>query len=397
MTDDELEVSRDDTGRSERCVRSLLGTAAFVAVVSVGLAAIAPRSAPAQNNRGASQTVGDAPGEKSGTVEYHEVHEGDTLWDLSGRYYGDPYRWPRMWSYNPHITNPHWIYPGDIVYLEEARERQRRADRGGGEGGRDEGDDGVKEGLRLVTGGFIVREEPEFVGRIVASPKEARLLGQYDSCWVGFGDEGYTDRERDQMKKKNIRDLGDPGDVSEKDRFAIVEDQGELEDDDGNVIGHKYLVLGSLVVTKRNEEKLDTAHIDQSWREIERGAYLLPYERQLRVVDHVEADDDQVASIIDSVRGKFDFGQFDFVFIDKGAADGIRIGNRLYAYQRRAGLPGRWTKGARNNQYPPNEIPWRRVGHVRVVDVTENYATAIVTQSDRELQRGDRLEMYQGN
>src|SRR4029079_15071594 len=43
----------------------------------------------------------------------HTVKRGDTLWDLSGHYYGNTWGWPKVWSYNPQISNPHWIYPGD--------------------------------------------------------------------------------------------------------------------------------------------------------------------------------------------------------------------------------------------------------------------------------------------
>ena len=45
------------------------------------------------------------------------MKEGDTLWDITENYYGDPYRWPQIWSYNPEITNPHWIYPDLEVRL----------------------------------------------------------------------------------------------------------------------------------------------------------------------------------------------------------------------------------------------------------------------------------------
>ena len=45
----------------------------------------------------------------------HTVQKGDTLWDLSARYYRNAWGWPKMWSYNPQITNPHWIYPGDVI------------------------------------------------------------------------------------------------------------------------------------------------------------------------------------------------------------------------------------------------------------------------------------------
>ena len=48
-------------------------------------------------------------------VESHVVEPGDTLWDITARVFGDPFLWPKVWSYNPEITNPNWIYPGDII------------------------------------------------------------------------------------------------------------------------------------------------------------------------------------------------------------------------------------------------------------------------------------------
>src|SRR5512134_3002323 len=46
----------------------------------------------------------------------HTVIEGDTLWDLSAKYLGSPWKWQEIWERNRFVTNPHYIYPGiDIV------------------------------------------------------------------------------------------------------------------------------------------------------------------------------------------------------------------------------------------------------------------------------------------
>jgi len=42
----------------------------------------------------------------------HTVVEGDTLWDLSAKYLGTPWKWPVLWDRNRFLTNPHYIYPG---------------------------------------------------------------------------------------------------------------------------------------------------------------------------------------------------------------------------------------------------------------------------------------------
>lgn len=49
------------------------------------------------------------------------VKKGDTLWDLSFEFLGDPFRWPELWHGNPAISNPDRIYPGDRLSIPSRR------------------------------------------------------------------------------------------------------------------------------------------------------------------------------------------------------------------------------------------------------------------------------------
>lgn len=46
------------------------------------------------------------------TADTYIVNKGDTLWDISGTLFGDPFYWPKVWSLNKElIYNPHVIFP----------------------------------------------------------------------------------------------------------------------------------------------------------------------------------------------------------------------------------------------------------------------------------------------
>jgi len=55
------------------------------------------------------------PGEDSGF--YYTIKNGDTLWDLSQKFYNSQWDWPGLWELNDDIKNPHWIYPGNKIRI----------------------------------------------------------------------------------------------------------------------------------------------------------------------------------------------------------------------------------------------------------------------------------------
>jgi len=93
---------------------------------------VRPAAKPAQNpaDKPATETAAMGPFEvaphwsrydypksiKEGQA-YYIVVKGDTLWDISGRFLGNPYLWPQIWEANGYIKKARLIYPGDPIFL----------------------------------------------------------------------------------------------------------------------------------------------------------------------------------------------------------------------------------------------------------------------------------------
>ena len=53
-------------------------------------------------------TVGTAP-------NFYVIQDGDTLFDICDQFLDEPEYWPKLWSMNPNIINPHFIWPGMVL------------------------------------------------------------------------------------------------------------------------------------------------------------------------------------------------------------------------------------------------------------------------------------------
>src|SRR5271168_5291064 len=80
-------------------------------------AAVEAAGSPRQQSEAPAQSIPLAPKAPDSYV----VKRGDTLWGIAKVFLRDPWYWPEIWQVNPHVQNPHLIYPGDtlrLVYIE---------------------------------------------------------------------------------------------------------------------------------------------------------------------------------------------------------------------------------------------------------------------------------------
>jgi hypothetical protein len=308
----------------------------------------------------------------------YTVKTGDTLWDISGSYLQSPWFWPKLWSYNPQIANPHWIYPGNEIHFYPGGGAQVGAEASGGPPAPPEEEEAdvqvlgrigyVPPGTMLVpTEGFVTRRELLESGEIVGSPAEKQLLSAHDAVYMTF----------DHAKPR-------PGD--ELVVFRTV--KAVYHPQSGDLLGYLTLLRGTVRVTASGRPMI-TAQIDKNFNTIERGDKVGPWgEKYLRNVA-LKGNDRALAGFVIATYTPeiLNIGEGHFVFVDRGRRDGVQEGNTFNVLEKRDGLEedytARWMPG----------FPVETIGKLLIVDTKETASEALVINSVRELQVGDRIEM----
>lgn len=306
--------------------------------------------------------------------ETHLVQKGDTLWDISSRYYRNAWAWPRLWSYNPAITNPHWIYPGDLVRLlpPGGGAPPAPAPQAGASPSRMPGPPRGLNGVFLRQTGFVEPGELKQAGRIVGSKEEKLLLGTLD--------EAYVEYKRDK-----------PFQVGE--RYTIYHPTREVKHPlSGKTLGHMVEIFGEGEVRAVTDGNIARVAIVDSLNPIERGFLIGPLKRQFKVVPPTTNKSDLQAVVVATLHPRDLIGTENIVFVDRGRDDGVEIGNRLQVTRRGDGYQPILAKGPVDDRRFPRE----NIAEILVIDLRDHLATGMVTHSTKEARIGDRVESRRG-
>jgi hypothetical protein len=347
--------------------------------------------------------------EEAAVPPVHVVQRGDTLWELCDRYFRNPWDWPRVWSYNPELQNPHWIYPGDqIRLLPNVPPAAATNEPGGGAAG-PAGQRGPAGPARFVgrqvqvapntvflrDQGYIDDDVKDVWGEVSGSPDDQLLLSD--------GDNAYLDIKPDHEVK--------PGQELTVFRPLVRTFKGDAK-------GTLVAILGTARVEKWDpQNRVARAKLTESLDVIERGAKVGPVGRRFEVVPPTRNATELWAHVAASVYPHVLYGQNQVVFIDKGSQDGLVPGNRLFAVTRgdeyRKTLPGASQLATANVYYdsdkPPiiddkgalghgddAKYPEEVIGEIRVLSVRDHTAACLVVNSTREIEPGQRVVARKG-
>jgi hypothetical protein len=374
-------------------------------VVVTGAPPPGPGGAASTEFRGSNAILGDDEQVALGPVpDIHLVQRGDTLWDLCNRYYQNPWAWPKIWSYNPQIKNPHWIYPGDQLRLTDATgttesggmktlslaPRQSSTLGAGGNSSLNRRSQITSGTIYLRDQGYIGDPKRDTWGELVGSDEEQMMLAEGNHVVLSL---------RPGVKVSKGQELTVFTSVRQPENVAGArKPKGEI-----------VAVRGTVKVIDFNPDThLARAMLTESVDVVERGAMVGPVGRRFDVVPPLKTSAKVAARVLTSIYPNVYIARDQIAFLDKGSEDGLLQGSRLFVLRKgdswRASLTTASKMTTRrmlinspeeagveetpihgdNDKFPEDTIAELRVLR------TEKYSSiALVTESKREVVSGD--------
>jgi len=255
------------------------------------------------------------------------VVKGDTLWDISGKFLKDPWRWPQIWNLNrDEIKNPHWIYPGDLIVLDKSGAEPRlslvKSDKGElptvklapGVRATDITSNAIPAIPIRVIHPFLSQPRVEPQGAldnapfILGSNAERVVLGAGDDAFATGGKPGVT-------------------------RWNVLRPGKALKDPEtGEVLGYEVEYLGDArTLVEGAPQKI---RITRSAQEIVPKDKLVEADNTTTFEYIPHAPESAISGrIISAYGGLSDSGRYQTVVINRGSRDGLEPGHVLAIYR----------------------------------------------------------------
>ncbi|MBF8250461.1 MAG: Peptidoglycan-binding LysM [Deltaproteobacteria bacterium] len=338
--------------------------------------------------------------EEAGKI--YTVKKGDTLWDISGVFLKDPFKWPAIWEKNPKVKDPHWIYPGDVLIILPSGEiRKKVAEEAASVPAPEEKKEEVKEPPKMEAPAVAQPKAEEEVPAAapvaeeflpVVVPVQTKQTLRYPGIErVGFiASDGeiplgkIVDAKEDKLMLSSGDDIyidtGEEKGVKKGDKFTIYRIAAPVYHPvSKKLVGHQVDILGTLEVTAPHD-KVSEGQILESYDAISRGDSLKMVEPVPAEIEIKKGEVPLDGLIIANKKGTVEIAEGDIVFLDKGKRAGVEAGNTLMVY-----LSGKIKDKLK--------MPSEDVGRLLVLSTQEDTAMALVIGTKKPFRIGDKVRM----
>ncbi len=377
----------------------------------------------------------------------YTVVNNDWLFKISKRFFGSGFYYPKIWSLNSYITNPHFIEPGMILsFTTGSGSNAPEVKLGtftddeinstpGSTGNSNASDlanfgDDVKpkwleekaelenqgiyfqyaseetmEDLTKVGAQALNREYENYdpprsefdviipknydkngfdkFSRIYYTFKEGFYLNTFISTNIvqDFGaitngpDENIFFIQRDRAYVKFDESIN----ALAGDKFSIYTSGGKVKHANSDRQGYKYTIVGQVKLIRKIKDKWEVEFVEVSGTP-QRGDRVTAYTPKIDRITKTYNSKMIEAAILASYEPiQTLLGGGSVMYLDRGRADGVELGNVLEVF----GFKDRATGRNITDQ------PTYKLGEVTVISLTDNFATALATSSVRDYYVGD--------
>lgn len=348
-----------------------------------------------------------AKGEDAGKT--YTVKKGDTLWDISGEFLKDPFKWPAIWEKNPKVKDPHWIYPGDVLIILPSGEIKKKVAEEAAPApvpapAPAEKKEEIKEVPKAETPNAEApkaevpqpkaeEKAPEAAPAAMAAiPVQTKKTLRYPGMErIGFiSSDGLApagkivDAKEDKVMLSSgddvYMDIGEEKGVKKGDEYTIYRMAAPVYHPvNKKLIGHQIDIIGTVLLTNPHE-KVSEGQIAASYDAISRGDSLTRFEPIPTEIEVKKGQAPLEALVIANKKGTVEMAEGDVVFLDKGKRAGVESGNTLTVY-----LSGK----LKDKLMMPSED----VARLLVLSTQEESSMALVIGSKKSFHIGDKARM----
>ena len=330
------------------------------------------QEAPAESAKSSEGT------EKSSEGIVHTVVAGDSLWDLSAKHLGSPWKWTEVWERNRFITNPHYIYPGIQVVIVPPGAREIVL---GQEPAPAETVAAVAPPAEVVKPA-VETVVPPRVPYLEIKPADFVRAGEFSrEAPKGIGNIRGGKEPKVGFVEGDTVYLSIRKEIPAGQLLGVYRVRGPIAGSGKRPVSGYVTYLIGVIQAVPNVDGKPTATVRQSFEDLTR-ADLISEEIPAYTPVRIDPGADGIpSSVITGRLENKELAQGDFIYLDHGAAAGVAVGNVFRLF-----VPTGAAAGAASSSASGTVL--FEVARAVVVRVSPDYSTAYVASGSESFAAG---------